>query len=193
MAKLVLLFLIAFAAGAQSLSVGVLGGAPFNDVVNGDQINGLQSIAKSPNFTIGGEVQVNLPLNLRLEVDGLFRPYHFTINSLNIAEDITAQQYRFPVLLAYRFKAPLVKPFVEAGLSFDHLAGISAAVKSTIASGPGQLLHQSDASFVLGAGIDVKVVLVRVSGELRYTRQSVSNFSDFSNLNQAEVLVGVHF
>src|ERR1019366_7364657 len=94
MDKLLLIALLGFGtAGAQSLSVGLLGGAPFNDVVNGDKINGIQSIAKSTNFTIGGAVQVNLPLSLRLEVDGLFRPYHFTINSLNIAEDITAQQY----------------------------------------------------------------------------------------------------
>jgi hypothetical protein len=41
--------------------------------------------------------------------------------------------------------------------------------------------------------VDVKVPLVRLSGELRYTRQTVSNFSDISNLNQAEVLFGIHF
>jgi hypothetical protein len=85
-----------------------------------------------------------------------------------------------------------VKPFVEAGLSFEHLSGISDAVKS-ISSGPGQLLHSSDAGIVLGAGVEVKVPFVRVSGELRYTRQTVSNFADVSNQNQAEVLIGVRF
>ena len=158
MRKFILLSFIGFAAArAQSLSVGILGGAPFTDVVNGDQINGIQSIAKSTNFTVGPALQVNLPLSLRLEVDALFRPYHFSLLEPFNSVDISAQQWRFPVLLQYRFRAPLVKPFVEAGLSFDHLSGISSAAKSVIASGPGQLLHQSDAGVVLGAGIEVKV------------------------------------
>jgi Outer membrane protein beta-barrel domain len=183
------------AANAQALSVGVMGGAPFTDVVNGDTVNGVRSIARSNNFTVGPVLQVNLPLSLRLEVDALFRPYHVNLNSVNFVEDISAQQWRFPVLLQYRFGGPpVLKPFVEAGLSFDHLAGISNAAKSTLASGPGALLHQSDAGIILGAGIDIKLpLIIRFSGELRYTRQTVSNFSDFSNLNQAEVLFGIHF
>jgi hypothetical protein len=182
-------------AQAQALSVGVIGGAPFTNVVNGNTLNSIQSISKSTNFTIGGAIQVNLPLNLRIEVDGLFRPYSLNLTSLNLVQDITAQQYSFPVLLEYRLPGPpLIKPFVEAGLQFDHLAGISAAAKSAITSGPGELLHQSDAAIVIGAGVDVKVpLIIRLSGELRYIRQTLPNFQDFSNLNQAEVLVGVHF
>jgi hypothetical protein len=192
---LVLSLLSLSAVSAQSLSVGVIGGAPFTDVTTSNVVNGLQSIAKSTNFTVGPALQVNLPLSLRVEVDALFRPYHITITGLNVSDDISGQQWSFPVLLQYRVHtpAPLLHPFVEAGLSFDHLSGISAAAKSAIASGPGQLLHQSDAGIVLGAGIDVKVPFVRVSGELRYTRATVSDFDSFSNLNQAEVLVGVHF
>jgi hypothetical protein len=182
-------------AHAQALSVGVIGGAPLTNVVNGNTLNSIQSISKSTNFTIGGAIQVNLPLNLRIEVDGIFRPYSFNLTSLNLVQDISAQQYSFPVLLEYRLPGPpLIKPFVEAGLQFDHLAGISAAAKSAIASGPGELLRQSDAGIVIGAGIDVKVpLIIRLSGELRYIRQTLPNFQDFSNLNQAEVLVGVHF
>ena len=194
MRNLIILSLITVSmASAQALSVGVIGGAPFSDVVNGDRVNGIQSIAKSSNFTIGGVIQVNLPLSLRLEVDALFRPYNFRLTGTPFNTDVDANQVRFPVLLQYRFGSPVVKPFVSAGLSFDHLTGISSAVKSTIASGPGELLHQSDAGIVLGAGLDVKVPFIRVSGELRYTRQTVSNFADFSNLNQAEFLVGIHF
>jgi hypothetical protein len=192
MRKTLLFSLFSLAASAQSISVGALGGAPFTDVVNGNTVNGIQSIAKSTNFTIGPSLQVNLPASLRIEVDALFRPYSFNLTGVNIANDISALQWRFPFLLQYRFGTPVVKPFVEAGLSFDHLSGISAAAKS-ITSGPGQLLHSSDAGLVLGAGIDVKVPFIRLSGELRYTRQAVSNFADFSNQNQAEFLVGVHF
>ena len=192
---LLLSFLSFSAVSAQSLSVGVIGGAPFTDVTTSNVVNGLQSIEKSTNFTVGPALQVNLPFSLRVEVDALFRPYHITITGLNVSDDINAQQWSFPVLLEYRIKTPvpLVHPFVEAALSFDHLSGISAAAKAAIASGPGELLHQSDAGIVLGGGVDVKAPFVRVSGELRYTRATVSDFASFSNLNQAEVLVGVHF
>jgi len=196
MRNVLIVSLLSFSAlSAQSLSVGLIGGAPFTDVTTSNVVNGLQSISKSTNFTVGPALRVNLPLSLRLEVDALFRPYHITIAGLNVPDDISAQQWSFPVLLQYQIKTPmpLVHPFVEAGLSFDHLSGISAAAKSAIASGPGELLHQSDAGIVLGGGVDVKVPFVRVSGELRYTRATVSDFANFSNVNQAEVLVGVHF
>ncbi|MDE3195300.1 MAG: PorT family protein [Acidobacteriota bacterium] len=181
------------AAGAQALSVGILGGAPFQDVVNSATSNNIQSIPKSTNFTIGPTVQVNLPLSLRIEVDALFRPYNFQLSLPALTQSLSGQQWRFPVLLQYRFSAPLVKPFVEGGISFDHLSGISDAVKSSIQSGPGQFLRASNAGVVLGAGVDVKLPIFRLSGELRYTRETVSDFATFSNLNQAEALIGIHF
>jgi hypothetical protein len=192
--KLALILLTCAAANAQSLSVGALGGANFNDVVNAASIGSLQSVANSSNFTIGPSIRVNLPASFRIEVDALYRPYGFNLNGpAGLSYAVSAQQWRFPVLLQYRFNAPVIHPFVEAGLSFDHLAGISNAAKSVVTSGPGSLLHQSDAGIVLGAGVDVKIPFVRLSGELRYTRQTVSDFASISNLNQAEVLFGVHF
>ncbi|MEP6717463.1 MAG: outer membrane beta-barrel protein [Terriglobia bacterium] len=194
MRKFILVSLLSVvAASAQSVSIGVVGGAPFTDVVNGNTVNGLQSIAKSTNFTIGPSLQIGLPLSLRLEIDALYRPASFSLTGrTSTAADYSANQFRFPVLLQYRFSAPLIKPFVEGGFSYDHLSGLSSAFKS-LTSGPGQLLNQSNASIVLGAGADVKIPLFRLSGELRYTRQTVSNFANISNLNQAEVLVGIHF
>lgn len=190
-------FLTAAAASAQSLSIGVIGGAPFTDVVNGRQLNNYQAIARSTNFTIGPSLQVNLPLSLRLEVDGLYRPSSFNLSAFNpvtaSTTSVSAYQIRVPVLLQYRFGSPIVKPFIEGGLSFDHLGGVSDAIKSSLASGPDALLHQNDTSVVLGGGVEAKIPLFRISGELRYTRQTVSNFANISNVNQAEVLVGIHF
>lgn len=187
-------------ASAEALSVGVLGGAPFTDVVNATNKNNFAFVSKSTNFTIGPTVQINLPLSLRVEVDALYRPYSFTVTptvsaplATSVAPvNVSGSQWRFPVLAAYRFNAPLVKPFVEAGLSFDHLANLSAAARQ-ITSGAGTFVQQSHAGVVLGAGVDVKVPLVRISGELRYTHQGSADFTAISNLNQAEILVGVHF
>jgi hypothetical protein len=197
MRKFSVLLLASAAASGQSLSVGMLGGAGLNNVVHSASVGSLQSVADSDNFTVGPSIRVNLPLSLRIEVDAIYRPYHFSFlgsGSSAATYLVSAQQWRFPVLLQYRLGgAPLVHPFVEAGLSFDHLASISDAANSVITSGPGALLHPSDASFVLGGGVDVKIPFVRLSGELRYSRQTVSNFAAISNLNQAEVLFGVHF
>jgi len=189
-----LTMLAAGVAAAQGISVGVIGGAPFSDVAKSSVVGAVQSIPKSNNFTVGPALQVNLPLSLRIELDALFRPYDLdlTLSPLNTVK-ISGQQWRFPAMLQYRFSDGRIRPFIGAGVSFGHLSGLSSGAKTLITSGPGQLLHQSDASPVIGVGLDVKVPLIRVSGEFRYTRQSVSNFSQFSNLNQAEFLLGIHF
>jgi hypothetical protein len=194
MLKLGFIFLMSAAmAGAQSLSVGVIGGANFNDVVNAATAGNYKVVSNSDNFSIGPSLRVNLPASFRVEVDALYRPYGFNYVGPT-PTSVSGQQWRFPVLLQYRFNgAAIIHPFVEAGLSFDHLSGISAAAKSTIASGPGALLHQSNADIVIGGGVDVKVPFVRLSGEIRYSRATVSDFANISNVNQAEVLFGVHF
>jgi hypothetical protein len=183
-----LVVLVASAASAQSLSVGVLGGVPFSDAVDITKAGTFGSAYKSTNFIVGPAVQINLPASLRFEVDALYRPVSFNIGTV----DVSANQWQFPFLLQYRVKTPVVKPFLEAGLSFDHLANVSAAARA-ITSGPGQLVQSSHASVVLGGGLEVKVPFVRISGELRYSHQGSADFRALSNLNQAEVLIGVHF
>jgi hypothetical protein len=187
-------------ASAQLISVGVLGGAPFTDVVNATNQNNLAFVPKSTNFTIGPSFQVNLPLSLRVEIDALYRPYSFNATTTVVSPaatalapfKVSASQWRFPVLAQYRFKAPVVKPFVEVGASFDHLSNLSSAAKN-IATGPGHLIQETHAGLVLGGGVDVKVPFIRVSGELRYTHQGSADFESISKLNQAEFLLGIHF
>lgn len=186
----------AVSASAQHLSVGVIGGAPLTDAVSSYNQNDLSFIPKSANFTIGPSLQINLPLNLRFEFDALYRPYSFSATTATLLSTGTytasATQWSFPFLLQYRFNTSLVKPFVEAGASFDHLANINSAANN-ITSGPGTLLRRSNGSVILGGGVDVKIPFVRLSGELRYSHLGSPDFQAISNLNQAEVLVGVHF
>lgn len=193
--------LCAASASAQSIfSIGVIGGAPFTDAVNTTTVADLTIVPKSTNFTVGPSFQVNLPLSLRLEVDALYRPYGFSGTALiNPFTPLTAapgnvsgSQWTFPILAQYRFHTPIVKPFVEVGVSFDHLSNLSTAAND-ITSGPGTLIHQTSAGIVLGGGVDVKIPFIRLSGELRYTHLGSAYFQGISNLNQAEVLVGVHF
>jgi hypothetical protein len=202
MRKLLLLVsLCAIPACAESIfSIGVIGGAPFTDVVNRINEPGYLFSSTSTNYTIGPTFQVNLPLNLRFEFDALYRAYDFAATS-NVSaplatglapSNVSANQWSFPMLAQYRFKFPVVKPFLEAGLAVNHLSDVSV-VGANITSGPGELIRQTNAGVVIGGGVDVKVPFVRISGELRYTRQGAHYFADVSNLNQAEFLVGVHF
>ena len=175
----------AAAANAQSLSVGFIGGVPFSDAIKTTTIAGLSALPTSSNFVLGPSVQINLPKNFRIEADALYRPLGFSLGILTAA----GHEFRFPLLLQYRFGKSAIRPYVEGGASFDHISGLKAII-----SGPGKLLDPSQASTVVGAGIDIKVPLIRrISAELRYTRLGKPTFQDISNLNNAEVLVGFHF
>lgn len=163
-----LALLCGVAAFGQTVSVGAIGGVPFTDAVNTAQNSSYSVLYTGNNYIVGPSLQVNLPAGLRLEVDGLFRPVSYQLSlPFATATSISATQWQFPFLMQYRLKTPRLKPFLEAGLSFDHLSGISSAA-TAITSGPGQVPHTGDASVVLGGGVEVKIPFIRLSGELRY-------------------------
>jgi hypothetical protein len=176
-------------AGAEVFSYGLLIGTPLTDVTQTTTLAGINYLRNSTLFTIGPTLQVNLPAGLRVEVDALYRPVAYKIATA----DVSASQFRFPVLVQKHFgNIPLVKPYGEAGLSFDHLANLQQAIK-LLPSQAGAIVQTTHAGLVLGFGLDVKVPFVRVSPEIRYTRQFSSDFQGISELNQAEVLVGIRF
>ena len=179
-------------AYGQSLSIGVIGGVPFTDAVASAQNGSYPTIYTSPNFVVGPSLQVNLPASLRVEVDALFRPIEYQVSLPATTNPNSAHQWTFPVLMQYRFKTPVLKPFLSAGLAFDHLTGISEAVKA-IPSGPGKVLHTSGVNVVLGAGVEAKIPFMRLSGELRFSRAAQEELQAISKLNQAEVILGIHF
>jgi hypothetical protein len=100
----------------------------------------------------------------------------------------------------------LVRPYVDAGIAFDTLTGLTDAVTQTLApnvasthttSTPAALQNTSTKGFVIGAGVDIHAIVVHVAPEIRYTRWGVSQFNLSgvlsSNQNQAEFLVGITF
>jgi hypothetical protein len=132
-----------------------------------------------------------LPLNFRIEVDALYRPYGFTeFGGDGYRASASAQEWRFPILLQYRLGGRLLRPFIEAGGSFEHLGSLSDDVSGNLIA---EVSHRSVAGIVAGGGIDLNVPIVHLSAEVRYTRQTDSWVENASQLNQAEVLFGVHF
>ena len=174
---------------AGPLYYGVVIGTPFTDVTRTTTIAGINYLRNSTLFTIGPTLQVNLPAGFAVDVEVLYRPIAYRVAT----GDASASQFRFPVLLQKHIGPfPIVKPYLEGGLSFDHLANLQQAV-NLLPNQPGSIVQTSHAGLVLGAGVDIRTPLVKISPELRYTRQFSSDFQGISQLNQAEFLVGIRF
>lgn len=189
MKKLVIAGLLtAAAAFAQGISVGVIAGAPFTSVVSATTVSGISYLPQSPKFVVGGSFQLNLPVRLRLELDALARPASFSAS--NLINNVSAVEWRFPLILQYRLNsAKTLQPFVGVGASFEHLYQI----KNAITSGTGTIATNSPGGMLLDGGVDFKLGLFRMSAEMRYTRQFNSSILNLSQLNQGDVLVGLHF
>jgi len=217
MRPLLLLLLGAAPAFSQLVSFGVKGGVPLTDFVNaasGTNTAGFIDFATHTNrYIIGATGELHLPFGLGVEVDVLYR--HFNYQESSNAVDVvstsstTGNAWEFPLLGKYRFgKTKLLHPYVDAGVSFDTLQGLSQTVKSTLISTgvitsksngtPSQLQNSTTRGYVFGGGLDFKFLLVHIQPEIRYTRWGAKHFIDPSGLlhsseNQGEFLLGITF
>ena len=164
-------------------------------------------------YIIGPTAELKLPFGLGVEVDALYRRFSYngngTISGITTAltsTDTTSGAWEFPLLVKYRFPMKIVHPYVDAGVAWDKLSGLSQAVTKTVAnitsststSNPLELTNNVSRGFVLGAGLSIKALVIHISPEIRYTRWGAHHFVDpngllHSNLNQAEFLVGITF
>jgi opacity protein-like surface antigen len=203
----------AFAAGP--LSVGLKAGLPLTDFfnsVNSGNPQGLLSFSSGTNrYIFGPTVELRLPAGFGLEFDALYR--HFNYNTSFSAIDVitnnraTGNAWEFPLLVKYRFKTPFVRPYVDSGLAFDTLSGLTETVATTVlpnrittssTSNPSELKNSTTEGFVLGFGVDIHAIVLHIQPEIRYTRWGSSHFSlpsgsSLSNQNQAEFMIGFTF
>jgi opacity protein-like surface antigen len=207
-----LLLIGAIPAISQPISFGAKAGVPLTDFL---------STVESPNFgfnsttnryIIGPTVELHLPFGFGVEFDALYRHLNYAgttnlvdaINQINTSSGV----WEFPLLAKYRFRGKLVRPFVSAGVAWDTLSGLSQTITTTVfpsnthstttTSQPAELNHSTTTGFVTGAGLDVHVLLVHISPEVRYTRWGAQHFLSpngglSSNQNQAEFLLGITF
>ncbi len=175
-------------------SVGLKGGVPLTDAFSDQTVRGVDTITRtfseSRRYVIGPMVELNLPFGFSVEADALYRPLdlatEITVAPQPLRRSVTdINSWEFPILGKYRFlHTPVVKPYLEAGPIFRHVGS--------------QGSQFSNAGFALGGGIDVKLLLVKITPELRFSRfagdQSIRGFlAPPSQLNQAEFLIGVSF
>jgi len=182
----------AFAA-EHLFSFGLKGGVPLTDAFSDHTAIGVDTIthtfSDSKELIIGPMVDLSLPLGFAVEADALYRPLNLAINSalapnLLTHSSMNIDSWEFPILGKYHFlRTLIVKPYVEAGPIFRHVGS--------------QGSYLSNSGFALGGGVDIKVLLIRVTPEVRFSRWGGDTASTFiaapSQLNQAEFLIGISF
>lgn len=215
MRPFLLLLLSATSAYSQLVSFGAKVGVPLTDFLNaagGNTSGGFLHYAETTNrYIFGVTGELHLPFGLGVEADVLYR--HFSYQSTQQGVDVLTaantkgNAFEFPLLAKYRFGKKIVRPFVDAGVAWDTLQGVSQAISTVIASGSHVVTanqgvageqNSTTRGYVTGAGIDIHFLVIHIIPEVRYTRWGAKHFLDpsgflNSNQNQAEFLVGITF
>lgn len=203
MRAFVLLLLGAAGAFSQPLSFGVKGGLPLTDFFDTVSTQGANFNAGTKQYIVGPTVELRLPAGFGIEFDALYRRFHYdsNFNLLGAVANVatTGNAWEFPLLLKKKFAAGPVRPFVDGGVSFDRISGLTKSVKN-LAQSPSALKNNFAPGIAIGGGIDFHLFFLHITPEIRYTRWTREHFSQVqsggslnSNQNQAEFLVGFTF
>jgi len=205
-----LLLFGAVSAWAQPFSFGVKAGMPLNNFLNAAQSQQFAFDSTTNRYIVGPTAELHLPFGLGVEFDILYRRFDYTGSAtlMNVVSNsrTTANAWEFPLLAKYRIPMKIVHPYVDAGVAWDKLSGLTQTITSTFValttttttSNPAELNTAATRGFVMGAGLSVKVLVIHVSPEIRFTRWGAQHFIDpngllHSNLNQGEFLLGITF
>jgi hypothetical protein len=181
---------------------------------------------------------LRLPFGFGVEFDALYRHlnytnFHIGTNSIGsvdflVNSSTTSGAWEFPLLAKYHFPTKIVRPYVAAGIAWNTLSALTQTITQTViptgvtstsrTSNPMELGHKTVTGFVAGFGVDLHLLFLNISPEIRYTRWGSQQFVFLtpvfaeigpgvgivpvpptllgtiqSNQNQAEFLVGFTF
>ena len=210
---LLLALFLSAAAFSQPFSYGVKGGMPLTDFVDAARSQNITASTFTNRYIVGVTGEARLPFGLGVEVDILYRHFSYGANSstsgittTSTTMDTTSGAWEFPILAKYRFKGKIIHPFVDGGVAWDKLSGLTQTVQTVVAtvshnsttSSPAELANSTTRGYVLGGGVDLKVLILHITPEVRFTRWGAKHFIDPTGLvnstqNQAELLVGFTF
>jgi hypothetical protein len=131
----------------QSVSIGAVGGIRLTEDIRSGQID--ESIpnrisaagattSESKRYVVGPAIELGLPLDLALEFDALYRHEgyrsRFDVSISPLFNPIgpfggiqfdreRANSWEFPLLLKYKMRLPMIKPYVEAGYAHRIING----------------------------------------------------------------------
>lgn len=169
-----------------------------------DALNGYSSSAgitatHTNRWLVGPTVELHLPFRLSFEADALYRREGFQVTSESLTispgewfsttttnfavEHESLNSWQFPFLAKYELRGGAIRPFIDTGVTYQHLSGIRYIDTPNMAG------------FTVGGGLTMKFSFLRLSPEVRYTRwgnNQVSNETATAR-NQTDVLVGFTF
>jgi opacity protein-like surface antigen len=199
-----LLSITAAAALAQPIGVGVKGGVPFTDLFD-EESSAVQTETKR--YIVGPMVELRLPAGLAIEVDALYSQANFSSVFGAAGSLITApfktNSWEFPILLKKKFGgadaiAASARPYIGAGASFRRLSGLTN-IGSFITGNQNGSVDRNNTGFVVGGGVEVKALFIRVAPELRFTYWGTDHFTQGlanvfkTNKAQGQFLIGLYF
>ena len=204
-----LLCAAAVTAAAQPLSVGIKAGVPITDALDAAHGNQAAYVSHTHRYLIGPTVQLNLPFRFSIEVDALYKRLGYDYDQFAgpgspTTTRTTANSWEFPVLGKYAIFGGPLRPFIDAGANFRHISGVDqvkstlSAVNVNVSSVP-EFNKDTDVGFAFGGGLEVKLGIMRITPEFRYTRWGSENFRDpvasllHTNKNQGDFILGLTF
>jgi hypothetical protein len=201
---------------AQHVSVGIKGGVPLTDVVESES-SVLFFQAETKRYTIGPVVDIGLPLGFGIEVGAMYKRFNqksITITTTGFIftpeESFPIQQnanisavghsWEFPVAFQYHFFKSLIRPYVEGGVSFNHLSNVYIFDNVFPIVGPRTLpftIGPTRGSFsrvggLIGMGLDFNLHVIHVAPGLRYTHYGDTR-SWLPATNAVDFLLGLTF
>jgi len=166
---------------AQPFGVGLKLGATLTNAVSSVES---ASIPNSANFIVGPYLELRLPWGFSVEGDALYFPGLYS-NAAGGGGSV----WQFPILAKFKFFNGPVRPYVEGGPAFSHVSDVKELP---------DLLHNSNYGITLGAGVEIKVLALRIAPEIRYNGFVFTNVESLegsfkSNRNEGVFLVGFGF
>lgn len=166
-------------AAAQPFGLGVKLGSTLTNSLSAAES---ETVPNSATLIAGVYAEVHLPLGFSIEGDALYYP------SIYSAAAGGGSLWQFPILAKLKFLKGPVRPYIEGGPAYSHLADVKTLP---------DLLNSSNFGITLGAGVEFKIFALRLSPEIRYNGVVFKNLETpqgfQSNRNQAVFLVGIGF
>ena len=175
------LFLPVFATilSGQPFGAGVKLGTTLTDALSFH----VPGSGSNHNLLVGPYMELRLPAGFAIEADALYE------SSVFPSVTTGGSSWQFPVMAKYKFAKGIVRPYVEGGVAFSHITDLADIP---------DLNHRSNFGIVLGGGLEIHALFLRITPEVRYNGWAVKNIQSpaglyESNRNQAAFLVGFGF
>ncbi len=168
-------------AYSQIFSLGVKAGVPLTDGLNSQSFSNISATTGTERWIVGPTAEIHLPFRLSFEVDALYRRDNYTTHQPSFSYSQAVSNWQIPFLGKYELHGGLLRPFVDAGVTYRNFSASVPANK---------------AGFTIGGGITLKLLFLRLSPEFRYTHwgtnTSIGQIVSGAG-NQADFLVGFTF